>query len=159
MAGNADIALHIEGFEGFDRLIDFDKREVRKGMRKAGRIVERRAKALVALVALGGRSAPGRYPARQTGRLQRSIKTKVSRSGFMVKVMPQKIPGMRDFYPAFLYYGTRSKRGVRRDRGSRGTSNWRIEPRANYMVDAKDDSEREVRALLVDVYRRALTIR
>ncbi|MCA7946433.1 hypothetical protein [Burkholderia vietnamiensis] len=156
MAGNADIALHIEGFEGFDRLIDFDKREVRKGMRKAGRIVERRAKALVAL---GGRSAPGRYPARQTGRLQRSIKTKVSRSGFMVKVMPQKIAGMRDFYPAFLYYGARRKPGVRRDRRSRGTSNWRIEPRGNYMVDAKDDSEREVRALLVDVYRRALTIR
>ncbi|NTZ84366.1 hypothetical protein FCJ61_15515 [Burkholderia metallica] len=156
MAGNADIALHIEGFEGFDRLIDFDKREVRKGMRKAGRIVERRAKALVAI---GGRSAPGRYPARQTGRLQRSIKTKVSRSGFMVKVMPQKIAGMRDFYPAFLYYGARRKSGVRRDRRSHGTSNWRIERRGNYMVDAKDDSAREVRALLVDVYRRALTIR
>ncbi|HDR8982136.1 MULTISPECIES: hypothetical protein [Burkholderia] len=156
MAGNADIALHIEGFEGFDRSIDFDKREVRKGMRKAGRIVERRAKALVAL---GGRSAPGRYPARQTGRLQRAIKTKVSRSGFMVKVMPQKIAGMRDFYPAFLYYGARRKPGARRDRRSRGTSSWRIEPRGNYMVDAKDDSAREVRALLVDVYRRALTIR
>ncbi|AOJ16135.1 hypothetical protein [Burkholderia vietnamiensis] len=153
MAGNADIALHIEGFEGFDRLIDFDKREVRKGMRKAGRIVERRAKALVAL---GGRSAPRQYPARQTGRLQRAIKTKVSRSGFMVKVMPQKIAGMRDFYPAFLYYGARRKPG---DRRSRGTSSWRIEPRGNYMVDAKDDSAREVRALLVDVYRRALTIR
>lgn len=156
MAGNADIALHISGFEGFDRSIDFDKREVRKGMRKAGRIVERRAKALVAI---RGRSAPGGYPARRTGRLQRSIKTKVSRSGFMVKVMPQKVAGMRDFYSAFLYYGVRRKSGVRGGRGSRGTSSWRIEPRGNYMVDAKDDSEREVRALLVDVYSRALTIR
>ncbi|KVF27642.1 hypothetical protein [Burkholderia vietnamiensis] len=156
MAGNADIALHIEGFEGFDRSIDFDKREVRKGMRKAGRIVERRAKALVAS---GGRSAPGQYPARQTGRLQRSIKTKVSRSGFMVKVMPQKVAGMKDFYPAFLYYGARRRSGARRDRRSRGPSNWRIEPRGNYMVDAKNDGASEVRTLLVDVYRRALTIR
>ncbi|VWC26298.1 hypothetical protein BPS26883_06147 [Burkholderia pseudomultivorans] len=156
MASDADIALHIEGFEGFDRSIDFDKREVRKGMRKAGRIVERRAKALVAI---RSRSVPGQYPGRKTGRLQRSIKTKVSRSGFMVKVMPKKIAGMRDFYPAFLYYGTRSKSGGRRDHRSRSTSKLRIEPRGNYMSDAKDDGAREVRALLVDVYRRALTIR
>jgi hypothetical protein len=93
-------------------------------------------------------SEPGEYPGRDTGTLWRSIKSKVSRSGFLVRIAPQKTPEMgKDFYPAFLWYG------VRRKGGAEG-SGWRIEARANYMTEALDRrrevSQTTIKAALQD---------
>lgn len=149
------VYLHISGFDQFDKL-DFDKREIRKSMVKVGRLIQKTARKKVA----GGPSAAGDYPGKGSGRLQRSIKSRVSRSGFMVKVAPDKVDGMTGFYPAYLWYGVR--RGVRRGKGHRArqaVGSWRVAPRANYMVDALAERQSDVKTLLGDGLARGLHIR
>jgi hypothetical protein len=114
-------------------------------MRARGRDIQKEARRLVARRAV---SQPGEYPGRDSGTLWRSIKSKVSRWGFLVRIAPQKTPEMGgDFYPAFLWYG------VRRKGGEEG-SGWRIEPRANYMTEALDKrrevSENAIKTALKD---------
>jgi surface antigen len=85
-ASNGTLAahLHVEGFETFKRDA-FDRRKVRAAIRKAGRLVEHRARMNLALA--GG---AGNYPHKRTGVLRDSIQTKVSRPGFLVRIMPQE---------------------------------------------------------------------
>lgn len=156
MATEAGFYLHIDGFEGFDRFVDFDRKPIRKAMRSAGQLVRRDA---VAYVSRGAVSKPGEYPGKQRGVLSRSIKVKVSRSGFLVRVSPQMVDGMKAFYPAFLAYGARHKAGARRDRRSKGVGPLRIEPRANYMVDAKDARATEIRMILSAAFASSLRIK
>jgi hypothetical protein len=137
------VEVHV-GWTGHSR-IDFDKKKIRKVMRARGRDIQKEARRLVARRAV---SEPGEYPGRDTGTLWRSIKSKVSRSGFLVRIAPQKTPEMgKDFYPAFLWYG------VRRKGGAEG-SGWRIEARANYMTEALDRrrevSQTTIKAALQD---------
>lgn len=99
--------------------IDFDGKQIRKTMRLLGREVQKEARRMVARRAI---SNPGEYPGKQAGVLFRSIRYKVSRPGFLVRIMPYKTPEMGDdFYPAYLLYGSK-----KRDLAKRG----------NYMVDA-----------------------
>lgn len=102
--------------------IDFRKFHVRKAMGQIGRMVQFRARRLVARRAI---SDPDGYPGIDSGQLLRSIGYAVSRSGFLVIVQPKKTAGMREFYPAFLYYGAEGR--------SRGGD---LAPRKNYMIDA-----------------------
>lgn len=157
--------LHVEGFDDLPKDF-FDKRKVRAGMRKAGRLVAQRAQLALAL-------AKGRdnYPVSRTGTTVDAIKVRLSRSGFLVRVAPQKTSGMKDFYPAFLHYGV--KRGARvrglgkgvkrRKRGKRAeliaarqSGEWRIKPRANYMADALEDTRDDVQRILKAAFARAL---
>ena len=115
--------------QGFSR-IDFDKKKVRKALRIEGRAVQKIARKLVSKRVL---NSNGDYPARRTGRLMRSIKVKVSRPGFLVKIAPQKTNEMKDFYPAFLHYGS-----VKNN----------LAPRKNFMTDALD-SRREVSRMAI----------
>lgn len=123
--------------EGFSR-IDFDRRQVRKGMRKIGRDHQKEARRLVARRAISGK---GEYPGRQTGRLWRAIKYKVSRSGFMVVARPEKTAEMDFFYPAPLYYGSRKRN---------------IEARKNFMTDAMENRRTATRSVLRGVLQDAL---
>ena len=162
--------LHIEGWETFDREL-FNRRKVRAGFRRAGQIVAAEAKMQLILA----RGSNG-YPVYRTGRLTDSIKAKVSRPGFMVKVAPTKTPAMPEFYPAYLFYGVRQGarvRGLAKGKG-RGKSNrrgrgerqaavaarrstgWRISPRANYMVNALEDTAPRVRQVLTKAFTSAL---
>ncbi len=148
--------LHVEGFEKFDREA-FDKKKVRAGMRKVGRLVTGKAQMNLALA----RGAAG-YPHVRTGRLRDSVTFKLSRSGFMVKVAPKKTGDMQAFYPAYLHYGVKQgarikgrPSGSRRARGARvdlvaarRAGGWRIDPRDNYMVDALQDSAADVQKIL-----------
>ena len=157
--------LHVDGFDDLPKDF-FDKRKVRAGMRKAGRLVAQRAQLALAL-------AKGRdnYPVSRTGTTVEAIKVRLSRSGFLVRVAPQKTSGMKDFYPAFLHYGV--KRGARvrglgngvkrRKRGKRAeliaarqSGEWRIKPRANYMANALEDTREEVQNILKAAFARAL---
>ena len=115
--------------DGFSR-IDFDRKKIRKTMRMLGRDVQKEARRLVARRAVSG---AGEYPGRQTGRLWRAIKYRVSKPGFLVKIMPGKTADMKDFYPAFLLYGSKS-----RD----------LAPRKNYMTDALDNRRSVARGAL-----------
>jgi len=115
--------------QGHER-IDFDKKKIRKAMRLRGRDIQKEARRLIARRAI---SAPGEYPGRRKGRLWRSIKYKVSRSGFLVRVAPYMTAEMgEDFYPAFLYYG--SSRGLKK--------------RDNYMEKAHENRREASRAAL-----------
>lgn len=115
--------------DGFSR-IDFDSKKIRKTMRTLGRDVQKEARRLVARRAISG---AGEYPGRQTGRLWRAIKYRVSKPGFLVKIMPGKTADMKDFYPAFLLYGSK-----KRD----------LAPRKNYMTDALDNRRSVARGAL-----------
>lgn len=115
--------------DGFSR-IDFDKKKIRKTMRTLGRDVQKEARRLVARRAISG---AGEYPGRQTGRLWRAIKYRVSKPGFLVKIMPAKTADMKDYYPAFLLYGSK-----KRD----------LAPRKNYMTDALDNRRSVARGAL-----------
>lgn len=151
--------MHVEGFEGFDRAVDFDKKEIRKAMRKAGARV---AKASRKLVSKGERSAPGDYPGRKTGRLAKSIRAKVSRSGFLVRIEPKTgsgIPASEPYY-AYLFYGVRRGAKRRTDHKAQTASGpWRIRPRRNYMVDALEAESGAVRADLSDALAKALRVK
>ncbi|WP_064577182.1 hypothetical protein [Cupriavidus gilardii] len=146
--------MHIEGFEGFDKAIDFNKRKVRAAMRKAGRLVAGQAKMNVALA----RGAEG-YPAVRTGALRESIDFKLSRSGFLVRVAPKKTSAMPAPYFVYLHYGVRRGMKRRKDHKAQPAGPWRIKPRANYMADALQDRSDQVRSLLQQALADSLEIK
>lgn len=146
--------LHFGEFDSYGKL-DFDKKEIRKAMRRAGALVRGEGRKLVSK---RGVSDKGQYPGLRTGRLRRSITARVSRAGFLVKIEPKKTADMKAFYPAFLWYGVR--RGARRGKSHRkqaATGAWRIEPRTNYMVDALANRADEVRSILRRAFADALS--
>lgn len=166
MANSASVDgyLHIEGFDQFGREI-FDKKQIRKGMRKAGRLVSRRAQLNLALA-----RGQDNYPVSRTGRTVESITFKVSRAGFLVKIAPRKTSSMKDYYPTYLHYGVKQGARIRglaygkhRGKGERAAalaeraaSGWRIAPRANYMEDALQDEKDQVQSILKAAFAAAL---
>lgn len=170
MANSASIEgyLHFEGYDSLPRDF-FDKKKIRAGMRKAGRLVMQRAQMNLALA----RGAEG-YPVNRTGATLESVSFRVSKSGFLVRVAPKKTSAMKEYYPAYLYYGV--KRGARlsrlkagekhtgkrrrdgiRLREARRNNDWLIAPRDNYMADALQDSNSEVQAILSAAFAAALS--
>lgn len=115
--------------EGHSR-IDFAKQRIRKTLRQLGADVRKEARRLVARRAISG---AGEYPGRQSGALMRSIKARVSRSGFLVRISPTRTEEMgKDFYPAYLNYGVAG----------------RITQRKNYMTDALEARSEHARSVL-----------
>lgn len=163
--------LHIDGFDTFEQEV-FKRSQVRAGFRAAGRYVTGRAQMNLAL----GRGQDG-YPSKRTGALIESIRFRVSKSGFMVKIMPEKTSGMAAYYPAYLHYGVKKGsrlkaleagkgkgRSNRRAVGQRGeelaarqAGGWRIAPRANYIADALEDGSPRVRMILTAAFARAMS--
>lgn len=133
--------------------IDFDKKLVRRAMVRFGADIRKDARRRVARRAVSG---AGEYPGRSTGELFRSIKSKVSKSGFLVRVWPTKTDAMKEFYPAFLHYGVtgRPRRKDHREQSKDGK--WRIAPRGNYMTDALQDRSDTIRAGLRNMLMDAL---
>lgn len=146
-----EISASLQGF----RTIDFDKKEVRKGMRKAGQDVRKAARALIASKV---KSKTGENPGKQTGRLYRSLGYKVSRSGFMVVVKHKKQAGMSEPYWMYLYYGVRN--GVKRRKDHKkqldNGKGWRITPRNNYILDALANRRSVVQQTIAEAVERAL---
>ena len=160
--GSVAAYMHVDGFDDFMRDA-FDKREVRKAMRKAGAAVQRKARSLIT------KSGTGDYPQQQKGLLRKSIRGKVSRSGFMVKIEPGKVAGMKDYYPAYLHYGVKQGARIgklasgRRAKGqraaeqaARSAGGWRIKPRGNYMADALEAERSAVVSILSSGFKSAL---
>lgn len=118
--------------------IDFDKRLIRKALRKEGGSVRTAARRMVARRAV---SAPGGMPGRESGALWRSIKVKVSSGGFWARISPFKTNEMSMFYPAVLHYGS-IKRG--------------IEARGNYMTEALEQRRPAAQAAIRTALQGAL---
>ena len=172
MANSPAAYLHFGEFDSYGKL-DFDKKAIRKGMRLVGALVRREARALVNQQTP---SSGGEYPSRAEGLLYRSIRAKVSRPGFLVKIAPQKIAGMKDFYPAYLHYGvkqggrlkavpqiavgkkSRRKKGERAAAlAARAAGAWSLEPRKNFMADALESSSDRVQGILRKAFADALS--
>lgn len=172
MANSASVGayMHIDGFDQFHRDL-FDRKEIKKGMRKAGKLVAQRAQLNLALA-----RGQGNYPVNRTGATVDSIKFKVSRAGFLVKVAPRKTSAMKEYYPAYLHYGVkaggkpkalapgkgrgksnrRAKGQLAAEKAERAAGAWRIAPRANYMEDALQDSKAQVEAILKAAFAAAI---
>lgn len=169
-SASIDGYLHVEGFDNFQRDA-FDKKQIRAGMRKIGKLIAQRAQMNLAL----GKGQDG-YPVNRTGATLESIAFKVSRSGFLVKIAPRKTAAMEEFYPAYLHYGVKKGRRLgklapgtgkgksnRRAKGvraaalaERAAGEWRITPRDNYMADALQDSSSQVQSILSAAFANAL---
>lgn len=110
---------------GFSR-IDYDRAPIRKALRMEINLVRDAARGLVSGASP---SAPGEFPGQRTGVLKRAIKSKVMRGGLAAITRPEKTTRMgKDFYPAFLKFGVKKRRGQMLNPG--------LEPRADYMIAA-----------------------
>lgn len=101
---------------------DFDKKAFRPKLREIGKLVRKQARRKVSGV---GVSLPGSYPGMRTKKLREAIKYKLFRSGYGVVVFQDKPDPSKEFYPAFLRYGTK-----KRKRGGV------LEKRKDYVSDA-----------------------
>lgn len=149
----------------FHKTIDYDRKAMRKALVRGAAEIRKEARRLVARRAI---SASGEFPGTQTGALKKSIGVvSKGRYGGWIKVGVRKVAGMDDFYPAFLFYGTkglgRIKRldegeGVgisnRRKRGQRAklveerraSMGYIVAPRGNYMTAALSSKRELVKA-------------
>lgn len=130
----SDVRINIEGL---DRII-FNKREIKSAFVKGGAVVRKESRRLIASRAI---SVAGQFPGYDTGAMSRAIQVKPGSGGGYVKIMPYKTAEMgKDFYPAFLMVGT-----------SRG-----LKPRKDFMVQALDNKQSEIRAAIRASLRNAL---
>lgn len=135
MSGGAlEAVLNLDGFQKIPRM-EFRRAPMRKAFRGAGQVVAKAARKRIS-----ARQAGEKYPAKRTGRLVKSLRVRVSKPGLLVKVYHEKRADMKDFYPAFLHYGT--------SRGLRARDNW--------IADALADHAADVRARLRDGLLEAL---
>lgn len=145
-------------WEGHSHL-DFDKRQIRKAMRRIGADIRKEARRLVARRAISG---AGEAPGKQTGTLQRAIKYSVSKPGLLVRIAPDKTPAMgKDFYPAFLNYGVRRHRDSRLAKSHKRQPDgpYKLAPRANYMEEALEERRENARQVLASSLQNALIAR
>lgn len=124
---------------GFRR-IDYDGRELRKTLRKAGSDVRRIARKLISKRAV---SEAGEFPGKQTGEMAKSIRVHVSRSGYSVSIHPTKTSRMPAYYPAFVVYGHRAPHSETKEeaRAHKARSGKKVAaPRKNFIVDAATEN-------------------
>ena len=124
--GGIEVQVGLE----FHKIIDYDRKAMRRALVKGGAEVRKAARRLVSRRAI---SRPGEFPATQTGALKRAIGivSKGSKGGW-VKVGVRSIPNSA-YYPAFLFYGS-PKNG--------------LEKRGNFMVAALDQKREGVRNMI-----------
>ena len=121
------------------RRTDFDVKAFRPYLQQVGRKLQKESRRRVSTA---GVSTPGQYPGKRTGKLRASVKYKLFRSGYGVKISQEMPKGAEDFYPAFLRYGAKNPK----------KPNWRIEPRKNYISEVFEEN----RAMSLDAVQQGL---
>lgn len=146
-------------FEKQFTFADFDKKTLKKFLRKIGTQTAKTARSFLKRGAKGQVSKPGANPLVQSGVTVRSIKGKPSRSGFSSVIAPFKTPKMGpEFYPAATFYGHRGPgkgAGGTRKRRAQNIHHGKVAaPRNNYIFDAVKKNEdlfkKEARQALQD---------
>lgn len=89
-------------FEKPFTFFDFDKKQLRPHWRDIGKLLRKRMKRDLSK---RGRSEPGQAPGRQTGTLSKSLKYRVTKTGFSVFIRSEKTKNMSTFYTPFVVYG------------------------------------------------------
>lgn len=134
MANLLDVSIKVP--DGF-KFADFDVQVMKRGLRKEGAEIAKVAKKLVSK---RGVSEPGGFPGKQSGVLRKSVKSKVSRSGFTATIKPWLIADMDgEFYPAYVYYGHRApkSRTAQDNRSRQKTAGLKVAaPRENFILVA-----------------------
>ncbi|WP_290164524.1 hypothetical protein [uncultured Parasutterella sp.] len=119
------------------KFVDFDKKVIKRRLRKVGRIIQKEARRLISRQAV---SAPGDFPGTDTGVMSDSVKATVSRSGHSVWIRPTKTAEMRDFYPAFVIYGHRGPKTDSQNQRSKKRKGKKVaEPRKNFIEAAANN--------------------
>lgn len=172
--GGTEVHVGLE----FHKIIDYDRRLLRRAMAKGAGEIRKEARRQVARRVI---SAPGENPGLQTGTLRRAIGV-VSKGtwGGWIKIGVKKPPQMKEFYPAFLFYGVKklgkiqrlapgegrgsSNRRRRGDRAAlvaerRANTGFFVAPRNNYMVDALNAKRDVVKQIIQDALKNALVPR
>jgi hypothetical protein len=136
--GGFDLSVGLE----FHKIIDYDRKAMRKALRDGAAQVRKEARRIVSSRAV---SMAGDFPGMQTGALRRAIGiiSKGSKGGW-IKVGVRKSKEMKEFYPAFLFYGS-SKTGLAK--------------RGNFMTAALTNKRDAVRSQIRDALRNSLVPR
>lgn len=126
----------------YHSVIDYDRKQMRRALNKGAAMVRKEARRLISRRAI---SSPGDFPGMQTGVMRKAIGIikRGSRGGW-IKVGVKKTPEMKQFYPAFLYYGS-PKTG--------------LAPRKNFMTYALDSRREDIRTDMRDALIKALVPR
>ncbi|EFR2313536.1 hypothetical protein H1329_002078 [Salmonella enterica] len=158
--------IHVD-FEG-DTKIDFDRRKVRKAFKTIGQAIQQDARDRVS--SRRG-SKPGQDPGWESGKMYKSIgyfipNASKNRPGFMVKIMPNQRRGKEmtpfakgeAYYPAYLFFGVRrgARKGISLKKRASGASDWRIAPRANFMIESLNDKRYWTEKVLFNALRSAV---
>lgn len=141
--------------DGFKR-IDYDGKELKKTLRKAGTSVRRIARKLISKRAA---SEAGQFPGRQTGEMSKGIKVVVSRSGYSVRIVPTKTAAMPVYYPAFVVYGHRaphSETALEARAHKKRTGEKVAAPRKNFIPSAAEEYRLEFERVMFEALGEAI---
>lgn len=120
------------------RKIDYDPKALKQPLRKSGNAVRKIARKMISRKAV---SEAGQFPGKQTGEMAKSIKVKVSKSGYSVAVYPTKTQAMPAYYPAFVVYGHRApySETAQEARSHKQRAGKKVAaPRKNFVPEAAD---------------------
>ena len=120
------------------RKIDYDPKALKQPLRKSGNAVRKIARKMISRKAV---SEAGQFPGKQTGEMAKSIKVKVSKSGYSVAVYPTKTQAMPAYYPAFVVYGRRApySETAQEARSHKQRAGKKVAaPRKNFVPEAAD---------------------
>lgn len=120
------------------RKIDYDPKALKQPLRKSGNAVRKIARKMISRKAV---SEAGQLPGKQTGEMAKSIKVKVSKSGYSVAVYPTKTQAMPAYYPAFVVYGHRApySETAQEARSHKQRAGKKVAaPRKNFVPEAAD---------------------
>ncbi len=120
------------------RKIDYDPKALKQPLRESGDAVRKIARKMISREAV---SEAGQFPGKQTGEMAKSIKVKVSKSGYSVAVYPTKTQAMPAYYPAFVVYGHRApySETAQEARSHKQRAGKKVAaPRKNFVPEAAD---------------------
>lgn len=120
------------------RKIDYDPKALKQPLRKSGNAVRKIARKMISRKAV---SEAGQFPGKQTGEMAKSIKVKLSKSGYSVAVYPTKTQAMPAYYPAFVVYGHRApySETAQEARSHKQRAGKKVAaPRKNFVPEAAD---------------------
>lgn len=120
------------------RKIDYDPKALKQPLRKSGNAVRKIARKMISREAV---SEAGQFPGKQTGEMAKSIKAKVSRDGYLVRIAPTKTKAMPVYYPAFVVYGHRApySETAQEARSHKQRAGKKVAaPRKNFVPEAAD---------------------
>ena len=140
---------------GFKR-IDYDAKALKQPLRKSGNAVRKIARKMISRKAV---SEAGQFPGKQTGTMQKSIKVKLSKSGYSVAVYPTKTQAMPIYYPAFVVYGHRApySETAQEARSHKQRSGKKVAaPRKNFVPEAADKYAKTFQSEMYDALGEAI---